>query len=160
MNFRERVGANIKHYRGLKDITLKETAALCGITEATMQKYEAGNIKNVTCEMVEKIASALDVSPEDITGWLSEEEKQAAHIERAKAKRKNKWVKRYNDLPQDKQRAVNRFMEYVEEHNIDRECLSVLRKYERLDDHSKTVVKSVIDAESARNDEKKKSQTA
>lgn len=64
-----RVGNNIKKYRKLKNMTLKELANKIGLTEATVQKYEAGNIKSVSAEVLKKIADALDVAPENLTEW-------------------------------------------------------------------------------------------
>jgi transcriptional regulator with XRE-family HTH domain len=50
-------------------MTLKELANKIGLTEATVQKYEAGNIKSVSAEVLKKIADALDVAPENLTEW-------------------------------------------------------------------------------------------
>ena len=65
-SFNEKVADNIKKYRKDADITLKELAFKVGITEATMQKYEAGNIKTVGTEMVIKIANALDATADEL----------------------------------------------------------------------------------------------
>lgn len=46
-----RVGNNIKKYRKEAGITLKELGEKIGVTEATAQKYEAGNIKKIDVEM-------------------------------------------------------------------------------------------------------------
>jgi transcriptional regulator with XRE-family HTH domain len=69
MEFRERVGQNINHYRKLNGLTLKEIASRVGITEATMQKYEAGQIKRVDIDMIGKIAKALGISPSTLLDW-------------------------------------------------------------------------------------------
>lgn len=68
-NFCVKVGNNIRNYRKLADMTMKELAEKVGVTEATIQKYEAGNIKTVGVNMIQKLATALDVPPEKITGW-------------------------------------------------------------------------------------------
>lgn len=69
MTFKDIVGENIRHYRKLKGYTIKEVASKVGITEATMQKYEAGNIRRVDVEMLSDIANALEVDPGLLTGW-------------------------------------------------------------------------------------------
>ena len=56
-------------------MTLKELGCKVGITESTMQKYETGQIKRIDVEAVQKISSALDISPEFIVKW--DEEKAA-----------------------------------------------------------------------------------
>lgn len=89
MNYRERVGKNINHYRKVNDLTLKEVAKRVGITEATMQKYEVGQIKRVDIEMIEKIADAIGTTASKITGWLNQEEKEEAHAARVEVHKAN-----------------------------------------------------------------------
>ena len=71
-NFKKQVGENIKYYRKNIQMTLKELSKRVGIAEGTMQKYEAGNITRVDIEMISKIADALNVKPEQLTGWTKE----------------------------------------------------------------------------------------
>lgn len=59
----------IKNIRESKGITLKELGKKIGKTEATVQRYESGAIKNVNNEIVEDIAEALKVSPAYLMGW-------------------------------------------------------------------------------------------
>lgn len=73
MSFKQKVAENIKHYRKLNKLTLKEVAAKCGMTEANLQKYESGNMKSLDVDTMCKIADALDVKPEVLTGWQSDE---------------------------------------------------------------------------------------
>lgn len=89
MNYRERVGKNINHYRKVNDLTLKEVAKRVGITEATMQKYEVGQIKRVDIEMIEKIADAIGTTASKITGWLNQDEKEEAHEARVDVHKAN-----------------------------------------------------------------------
>lgn len=63
------IAHNIKRQRSEQGLTLRELADKVGITEATMQKYEANNIRHIDVDMVKRIASALEVPPEEITGW-------------------------------------------------------------------------------------------
>lgn len=74
-NFTFEIGENIKFYRKQRNMTLKELGCKVGITESTMQKYETGQIKRIDVEAVQKISSALDISPEFIVKW--DEEKAA-----------------------------------------------------------------------------------
>lgn len=68
-----RVGNTIKKYRKEKKMTLKELAEKVGLTEATIQKYEAGNIKRINVEMLKKISDALEIPPQKLTEWESGE---------------------------------------------------------------------------------------
>ena len=71
MTFNEIVGENIRHYRKINGLTIKEIASKVGITEATMQKYEVGKIRRVDVEMVKNIADAIGVEPSALTGWTA-----------------------------------------------------------------------------------------
>lgn len=77
------VGNRIKKYRKERALTLKELADKVGLTEATIQKYEAGNIKKLDVKTIEIIANALSVKSEVLVGWESEyEEANRPHVRR------------------------------------------------------------------------------
>lgn len=65
----EFIALKIRQYRAERKLTLKQLAEKVGITLATLQKYEAGKIQRIDVDMVIKLASALDVQPESLTGW-------------------------------------------------------------------------------------------
>lgn len=64
-----KVGERIKSYRKKRGLTLKEVADYIGRTEATVQRYESGNIKNMDNEILYKIAKILRVQPQYLMGW-------------------------------------------------------------------------------------------
>jgi transcriptional regulator with XRE-family HTH domain len=102
--FSDRVARNIKKYRKEKGMTLKELAEKVGITEATMQKYEAGNIKSITMDMFYKIAQSLDIPSENLSEW------EDGELEEYRKQRKNdeesKLLKKYSMLSKGHKRAV------------------------------------------------------
>lgn len=100
-----RVGNNIKKYRNEAGMTLKELAEKIGLTEATVQKYEAGNIKNVNAEMVKKMADALGIKPEKITGWDSPEAYQE-YREAKQGEEEANLIKMYSQLTRGHKKAV------------------------------------------------------
>ena len=65
MNFGERV----KRARLERKMTLLEVAERLGRTEATVQRYESGNIKNPKSDTIQELADALKVSPSYLMGW-------------------------------------------------------------------------------------------
>ncbi|MBD7984450.1 helix-turn-helix domain-containing protein [Sporosarcina sp. Sa2YVA2] len=65
MNFGERV----KQARLERKMTLLEVAERLGRTEATVQRYESGNIKNPKSDTIQELADALKVSPSYLMGW-------------------------------------------------------------------------------------------
>lgn len=50
-------------------LTLAQVADLVGVTEATAQRWESGNIKSVRNDKITLLADALKVSPADLMGW-------------------------------------------------------------------------------------------
>ena len=101
MTFSERM----KYARELKKITLKDLGNKIGKTEATVQRYESGEIKNLKNDIIEAIADALDVSPAYLMGWddtplLSENTMRvAAHIE--------------DDVTDEELEEIMRFIDYI-----------------------------------------------
>lgn len=59
----------IKERRTELNLTLLEVANKLGVTEATVQRYESGEIKNIKHDMIVKIATILKCSPQYIMGW-------------------------------------------------------------------------------------------
>ncbi|OEK54329.1 repressor [Staphylococcus equorum] len=81
MSFSKRM----KQSREKQGITLAELGRKIGKTEATVQRYESGNIKNLKNDTIENIASALNVNPAYLMGWINEEPSNedtiAAHLD-------------------------------------------------------------------------------
>lgn len=63
------IGERIKKARLKKGLTLIEVAEKLGKTEATIQRYESGNIKNLKNDTIEELANVLRVSPAHLMGW-------------------------------------------------------------------------------------------
>lgn len=62
----------IKHMRTSKDFTLKEVANYLGIKEATAQRYESGDIKNIPYDNIVLMSKLFDCSPQYLMGWENE----------------------------------------------------------------------------------------
>ena len=120
--FTTRVGNNIKKYRKQKDWTLKELADKVGLTEATIQKYEAGNIKKIDVEMLKKLSDALDVLPENLTEWGEGEYEK--YREEKKGLQEAKLIKMYSQLTFGHKKAVRNLIESLlecqEKYNSDK----------------------------------------
>lgn len=107
--FCTRVGNNIKKYRKEKDLTLKELAEKVELTEATIQKYEAGSIKTIDVQMLKKISDALGVLPENLTEWDKEEYRKYKEI--GQGTQEAKIIKMYSQLTLGHKKAVRTLME-------------------------------------------------
>lgn len=65
MSIMKEVGANIRHWRKLKRLTLQEMAALTGFSAPTLCNIERGLQDQKTSQLV-KIAAVLNISPKDL----------------------------------------------------------------------------------------------
>lgn len=63
----------LKKARIKSDLTLLKVAEKLNVSEATVQRYESGNIKNIKYETILSLAKLYDVSPNYLMGWEDEE---------------------------------------------------------------------------------------
>ncbi|RST59678.1 helix-turn-helix domain-containing protein [Siminovitchia terrae] len=68
------IGKRIKKAREERNKTLLEVANALGVTEATAQRYESGNIKNLKLDTISKLAEFLKVDPAYLMGWKEAKE--------------------------------------------------------------------------------------
>lgn len=109
--YKQRVGRNIKKYRLESDQTILQIANKVGITESTMQKYEAGNIARVDVEMLEKIADAIGCDAHDLVEWRKGEHE--TYNDNVKANRLAKHDKLFEQLTLENQKQVNDYINFL-----------------------------------------------
>jgi len=63
------INERIKEMRNARNFTLLEVAEKLGVKEATMQRYESGEIKNIKHETIVKLADIFNCSPVYLMGW-------------------------------------------------------------------------------------------
>lgn len=76
------IGMRIKKVRKEQGMTLLELARKVGLTEGTVQRYEAGNINNVAISTLEIFADALNTTPAYLMGWETKDETLSKKDER------------------------------------------------------------------------------
>ena len=59
----KKIGIALRKAREDRGVTLKELGESVGLSESTVQKYEAGKIKNIDISLIKKFANALRVNP-------------------------------------------------------------------------------------------------
>ena len=59
----------MKQLRDGSGVSLKDMAELCGVSEATAQRYESGHIKQVPYEAIIAYAEKFRCSPAYLMGW-------------------------------------------------------------------------------------------
>ena len=63
------ISSVLKAKRKELGLTLAQIAEKIGVTEATVQRWESGNIKSLRHERIAKLADILGVTPSVLMGW-------------------------------------------------------------------------------------------
>lgn len=63
------INERIKERRLARDLTLLDVAEFLGVKEATAQRYESGEIKNIKHETIASLAKLFKCSPAYLMGW-------------------------------------------------------------------------------------------
>lgn len=95
----------IKERRLSLNLTLLDVAEQLGVREATVQRYESGEIKNIKHETIVQLAKILDCSPSYLMGWedslpqdsSSHEKEPPAYAEGSKKQRVMYLLDQLND---------------------------------------------------------------
>lgn len=59
----------LKDRRKELGLTMKDVAELVGVSEATISRWESGDIENMKRNRIAKLSEALQISPAVIMGW-------------------------------------------------------------------------------------------
>lgn len=98
----------LKHRRKELGLTLNQIAEMMGVTEATVQRWESGNIRSIRHEKVVRLAEILNVTPASIMGW--EEEKPTAGQGDGPKERAHRLV---DQIPEDKLQQALSYLQYL-----------------------------------------------
>ena len=63
------ISERIRQRRLELGLTLEQIGDRAGISKATVQRYECGNIQNMRQDKIQKLADALEVTPAWLMGW-------------------------------------------------------------------------------------------
>lgn len=93
-------------------LTLAEVAKRVGVSEATAQRWESGNIKNLRHERIVKLAEVLGLSPAELMGWedkktpSDEDEKVISYIKNEASPEALLILEKYMMLPKSQRPAA------------------------------------------------------
>lgn len=95
------IGARVKYLRKALGLTQKELAIKCGYKSlTTINKIELG-INNVPLDVIEKLASALQVTPAYIMGWNEP------------TKEENELISLINQLNEEELKELSNYIDYI-----------------------------------------------
>lgn len=93
----------IKERRNALGLTLLEIAEQLNVTEATMQRYENGQIKNIKHETIYALSQILKCSPSYLMGWSNSISEKPAVDNGKLSDRQKRIVELFNDLTDEQQ---------------------------------------------------------
>jgi transcriptional regulator with XRE-family HTH domain len=99
------ISEKIKSRRDNLGLTLQEVGDHIGVSKATVQRYESGEIKNLKLETIEKLAEILKTTPAYLMGW--EEEKKPNQLETLAAHFEGE------EFTEDDKEDIENFIKYV-----------------------------------------------
>lgn len=99
----------MKQTREKQGMTLAELGRKIGKTEATVQRYESGNIKNLKNDTIESIARALNANPAFLMGWVDGDNKK----EDVTVSLYQDIIENLDDLKENNAPLVNDFIEEI-----------------------------------------------
>jgi transcriptional regulator with XRE-family HTH domain len=99
------ISEKIKSRRDGLGLTLQEVGDHIGVSKATVQRYESGEIKNLKLETIEKLAEILKTTPAYLMGW--EEEKKPNQLETLAAHFEGE------EFTEDDKEDIENFIKYV-----------------------------------------------
>ena len=71
----------IKSRRIELNLTMKDVAEKVGVSEATISRWESGDIENMKRDKIMSLAKALRISPAVIMGWDEEEDQRPMYYD-------------------------------------------------------------------------------
>ena len=81
-----KINERIKERRTQLGLTLLQIANRLGVKEATVQRYESGEIKNIKHETIIKLAEILECSPTYLMGWDTDKTSKQSYVTKGQAK--------------------------------------------------------------------------
>ena len=101
----------IKNRRIELGLTMKDVAAACSVTEATVSRWESGDIENMRRDKIYSLAKVLSISPEEIMGWPSSKTFPLTEFER-------ELIIAYRKAPESRKESVRTLLEIREKTDV------------------------------------------
>jgi transcriptional regulator with XRE-family HTH domain len=100
------IGARIKEARIAKGMTQEELGKIVGVQKSAIAKYEKGRVINIKRSTLQKIASALNISPSRLLFEESPKEAATLHVKIITDFELMDALKDYYSLSEDNQKMV------------------------------------------------------
>lgn len=126
----------IKTRRLALNLTLQDVAEFLGVKEATAQRYESGEIKNIKHDTIASLAELFKCSPSYLMGWTDEALPTSGQATLSSSE--IQLLKKYGSLDEKGKHTVNTVLD-MEYNRIKRPHLEVVAAHN--DDYSEEQIK-------------------
>ena len=96
-----------------KGITLLDASKHIGTTEATMQRYESGAIKNIRYEVIIALAELYETSPDYLMGWENDRDTHSRQLQ----EKIDKILDKYCRLPDEYKKQFLDYLDFLLENS-------------------------------------------
>ena len=112
----------IKYKRNQLGKTLEEVGQMVGVTKATIQRYENGNIQNIPSDKIELLALALNTTPAYLMGWEDDKKSEKIKPISPLSPEEKQILDPYNQLnPEGKEKAVSYTWDLLDSNKYNKE---------------------------------------
>lgn len=112
----------IKYKRNQLGKTLEEVGQMVGVTKATIQRYENGNIQNIPSDKIELLASALNTTPAYLMGWEDDKDNEKIKPISPLSLEEKQILDPYKQLnPEGQEKAVSYTWDLVDSNKYNKE---------------------------------------
>ena len=109
------IGEKIRNKRKELNLTMLEVAEKTGVSEATVSRWESGDIANMRRDKIVSLASALQVSPSYLMEWENDSEVSPAAATSDEALMFALWGNDNKDITPEMIADVRKFAQFIRE---------------------------------------------
>lgn len=131
----------IKEMRISRGFTLLDVAEKLGVKEATMQRYESGQIKNIKHKTILSLSDIFHCSPSYLMGWEDEENADSKVTKNSSTCDEVALLESYRSLSEEGKEYIRRTMLMVEDQYPAEDTVHIYRAAMSASDKPGEVVK-------------------
>ena len=108
------ISKKLKDRRKELNLTMLQVAQKTGVSEATISRWESGDIANMRRDKIVSLASALQVSPSFIMGWEDNKSRtEEASLDEQLSKEEFALFGEVHDLTEEEKKRVLDFIKFT-----------------------------------------------
>lgn len=114
-------GERLVYLREKKSKSQTEAARYLGISKQSLYKYEKNIVTNIPSDVVERMATYYNTTPQFIMGWEDEQGEKTPHgqlvdayVNMDRQEKANALYDQYESLPPEKQAQFDNFLKFLQ----------------------------------------------